>query len=319
MAGTYTGKRIAFIGDVHAFSGYSNYQSMITDYIQTNKMMDDIFILGDITYDAAEDEFQVIADWSDRWPATVHMLMGNHDLRNKYLDDEAERSLYKERFKNICHEKDTNYVVTIGNCVFICISTDGTTLADKEDTTYGSHRPGDGFMTNDTKNYLLNKLSYYQNKNVNIIVCSHQPPYDVNQWATERKGNIYYNAEELINVLSSYRIDAWFYAHCHQSYKNGVVDISEPYTGTAPEYKQINITSNTPRSAAPRKVNNIYFIPCWGGNHFYGCPTTESRYIELHNGSNSFTVRSRHHEKGIWQKQLPNLDVVVPLSYTISV
>lgn len=314
MAGHLTGIRLAFVGDIHSFGTRSGYQYVCTDYVQYAKLLDAMFVVGDVTYDAAETEYDNVKDWMDKWATNTYLITGNHDMRNKILADEAERLLYQDRFKNKLGVTALNYTVQFGNCLFIAISTDAH-LASDASPKY----PGDGVMTAATKQFLVDTLAANQDKN--IFVCSHQAPYDVTQWATERNGNIYYNSTEIQSILTQYRVDMWFYGHCHQAYKNGVVDISEPYDGTPPEFKNVVPTVAAPRSAAPLESlngsNSTLFVPCWGGNKFYGSRIIESRYMELLPGATSVDIKARDHTNGIWQSTVRSLKVSKTLPFAI--
>lgn len=258
-------KKILVCSDIHI--GYEEdgvlgetYFSKALGDIKTNVgNIDYSCILGDLTQDGTQDQFDIYK--AIRASTTIpnwYEITGNHDLWSG-IDN------YKEYLS-----PNLTYMVTDGNLLWFFLSDE---VASNE-----------GDISEQTYLWLKKKLSMNQDKN--IIICSHHLVYGTIRHSTEFVR--YISPKDWIeDLLSSFRIDAWFCGHWHYA----------PHSQG--DYNNFQHTT---------------FLNISSMHHAYQTNDSESYILHLTEGANYISANRRSHD---FARYLKEYSVDIPLPYEL--
>jgi len=244
----------------------ADIQSAIDD-IKNNVGVDMVLGLGDMVDDGLAsqmDSYLSIRNNSGLKP--WYELLGNHDVDYSMTFNEALSKIGRPPL----------YEVRVGNIVFIMISDIGQ--MDGYTVTCGD-------VKNDVWQTLEQRLDYWNKQKANVILCTHQPPYNSVYSSTE--SCMYQVGKDWGALLDKYKVDAWLHGHIHSS------SIYSPWTVTWHNCKIVSCSS----------------LANWCA---FGSNPIDSKVLFISEGSETILAKYRNHETQSWNS---TYDITIPLRY----
>ena len=190
--------RIAQVSDIHCGTPTFDASVMRSIVERVNRMQPDlVVVVGDLTAEGYEWEFEEAADWIGRFEVPKVVVPGNHDSRNiGYLHFER---LFGERFSCYRQPFDDERAMRLGATGVTVVGVDSS-QPDLNAGHVGRER------------YEWIRQQFHEPDDLKIFVIHH---HLVSVPATGRERNTIVDAGDLLEVLTDLRLDIVLSGHKH--------------------------------------------------------------------------------------------------------
>lgn len=193
--------KLIHISDIHinnhkilGYDPVENFQTCMDHVTKHHTDADMVVISGDLTHHGQTPSYQKVKSMLDSWNINPLLMLGNHDIRENFLEIFPEVETNAEGFVQYTIEREE------GRFIFLDTYVEGTHC---------------GNLCGDRLAWLTQELETARDANQPAYLFMHHHPVDVGVLDSDNIGFI--DQEGIGNVLKTYRqtIRHIFFGHCH--------------------------------------------------------------------------------------------------------